>query len=278
VRDCVHTACEDDMLEIARQLERTAVWFYPVILIGPGLVCVLLGLFIWLGGLGFKKVLVAIVGAVSGGICGFFMSGRDIVTTLASAALAAVIAIKLERIFITILAGVLAAILGFAVLARPYIESGGEAIPVEWDEVQGLSVQQTIEKAKAYITDFVDETKWILSRMSVYNWAIIAALAVIFAAAGFFWRHLIAAFCCAAVGSILIFAGMILLLLYKGAAPISRICQNQLFYQGIFGIMTAFGMAEQLLLCQRIKERLTGKRRKSRDGKEPEETASWRNK
>jgi hypothetical protein len=266
------------MLEIARQLERTAVWFSPVVLIGPGLACVLLGLFIWLGGLGFKRILVATVGAVSGGICGFFISGRNIVPAAVSAGLAAVIAIMLERIFIAILAGVLAAVLGFAVLAGPYIEKAGRATSVEWDEVRNLSTQQTVESAKAYITDFVAETKWILSQMPIYNWAIIVVLAVIFSAAGFFQRRLTSAFCCAALGTMLVFAGMVLLLLYKGAAPVSRICQNQLFYQGIFGVVTAFGTVEQLLLCQRIKERLTGKKEKSKDVEEPETiSAFWRN-
>jgi hypothetical protein len=273
---------EDDMLEIARQLERTAVWFNPVVLIGPGLACVLLGLFVWLGGLGFRRALVAIVGAVSGGICGFFISGRNIVPATVSAGLAAVIAIMLERIFIAILAGVLAAIIGFAVLAGPYIENAGGATSVERDEMQNrgyvFSTQRTVETAKAYIADFVAETKRIFSQMPVYNWAIIAALAVIFPAAGFFQRRLTSAFCCAALGSILIFAGMILLLLYKGAAPISRICQNQLYYLGVFAAMTAFGTTEQLLFCQRIKERLTRKKGKSKDGKEPEKIPmSWRN-
>jgi hypothetical protein len=278
VRDCVRTAREEDMLEIARQLEQTAVWFNPVVLIGPGLAAVLLGLFIWLGGLGFRRALVAIVGAVSGGICGFFISGRNIVPATISAGIAAVLAIMLERIFITILAGVLAVILGFAVLAGPYIENADEATSIEWDKVPNLSTQQTVKMAKAYLTDFVDETKRILLQMPVYNWAIMAALAVIFPVAGFFQRRLTSAFCCAALGAILIFAGMILLLLYKGAAPISRICQNQSYYLSVFAVMTAFGTAEQLLFCQRIKERLTRKKGKSKDGEDPEKTsASWRN-
>jgi hypothetical protein len=76
----------------------------------------------------------------------------------------------------------------------------------------------------------------------------------------------------------LIFAGMILLLLYKGAAPISRICQNQSVFLGVFAAMTAFGTTEQLLLCQRIKEKLTRKMGKSKEGKEPEKIpTSWRN-
>jgi hypothetical protein len=267
------------MLEIARQLERTAVWFNPVVLIGPGLACVLLGLFVWLGGLGFRRALVAIVGAVSGGICGFFISGRNIVPAMVSAGLAAVIAIMLERTFIAVLTGVLAVVLGFAVLAGPYIGIEDSYPEYETENItMSLDTQLSVGMAKRYIAEFVTEIERIFSQMPVYNWAIIAALAVIFPAAGFFQRRLTSAFCCAALGTILIFAGMILLLLYKGAAPISRICQNQLFYQGIFGVMTAFGTAEQLLLCQRIKERLTRKKGKSKDVKEPEKiSAFWRN-
>jgi len=282
VRDCVRTACEDDMLEIARQLEQTAVRFNPVVLIGPGLACVLLGLFVWLGGLGFRRALVAIVGAVSGGICGFFISGRNIVTSTVSAGLAAVIAIMLERIFIAILAGVLAAVLGFAVLAKPYIGIEDSLKRYPEYETENMTVflntSRSVVTAKAYIADFVAETKWILLQMPVYNWAIIAALAVFFIAVGFSRQRLTSAFCCAALGTMLIFAGMILLLLYKGAAPISRICQNQSYYLGVFAAMTAFGTTEQLLFCQRIKERLTRKKGKSKDGKEPEKISmSWRN-
>jgi hypothetical protein len=258
------------MFEIARQLEQAAVWFDPSVLIVPGLAAVLLGLFVWLGGLGFKKTLVAIIGSVSGGIFGFFISGRNIMPAMVSAGIAAVIAVVLKRVFIAALAGVLAAILGFAILAGPYIEKTSEAASIEWDKTHNLSTQQTIETAKAYIADFAAEIKRIFSQMPVYERAIIAALAIILAAVGFFCQRLASAFCCAALGAILVFTGMILLLLYKGAAPISRICKNQLFYQSIFGAMTAFGMVEQVLLCRRIKGKLTGKK----GVKETEETSA----
>jgi hypothetical protein len=265
------------MFEIARGLEQTAVWFKPAVLIVPGLACVLLGLFVWLGGLGFRRALAAVIGAVSGGICGFFIDGRNITTAMISVGVAMVIAIILEKIFIAILTGVLAAAIGFAVLAGPYIGSeDGLKHYSEYDTEKMtvfLSTGQSIKAAEGYIADFANEIKWILSQMPVRNQAIIAALAVFFMAAGFFRQRLTSAFCCATLGSMLIFAGMIMLLLYKGAAPISRICQNRLFYQSIFGIMTAFGMAEQLLLCQRIKEKLTRKKMK-----EPQTAPEgWRN-
>lgn len=265
------------MFEIARQLEHTAIWFKPAVLIVPGIACVLLGLFIWLGGLGFKRALAAIVGAVSGGICGFFIGGRNETAVMISAGVAMVIAIIFEKIFIAILTGVLAAVLGFVILAGPYVERGDSLKHhPEYDTEKitvVLSTSQSIEAAKGYIADFITEIKWIHSLMPVHNLAIMAALVVFFIAAGFFRQRLTSAFCCAALGSMLIFAGMILLLLYKGAAPISRICQNRLFYQSVFGIMTAFGMAVQLLLCQRIKAKLTRKKMK-----EPQTAPEdWRN-
>src|SRR4030042_2545686 len=212
---CFSTACEEDMFEIARQLEQTAVRCDPVVLIGPGLAAVLLGLFVWLGGMGFRRGLVAIVGAAGGGICGFFMSGQNIVPAVISAGLAAVIAVLFERIFTAVLAGVLAAIIGFAVLAGPYIENTGEAASIEWGKSQNLNTQQTLEAAKKYIADFAAETERIFSHMLVYERAVIAAMVVIFLAGGIFQRRLASAFCCAALGVMMIFTGMILLLLYK---------------------------------------------------------------
>ncbi len=269
------------MLEIAQYLEQTAVRFNPIVLVGPGLAAVLLGLFVWLGGLGFRRTLVAIVGAVSGGICGFFITARNTVPAMALAAITAVIAITFEKIFITILTGVLMAAFGFAVLARPYIENTAGATPIGRHEIQrdkAFDIQQSVEILKAYTADFITEIKRILLQMPVYSLAIIAALAVIFMTAGLYHWRFASAFCCAALGAMLIFAGMILLLLYKGAAPISRICQNQSFYLCVFAAMTALGAAEQLLLCQRTVVKLIRKKKTNKDRTEPEKTSTdWRN-
>ena len=90
------------MLEIALHFEQMATRLRPVILIGPGLACVTIGLFLWLGGLGFRKVLLIIVGAVSGGVGGFFVTGHNIVLAGISAALTVLIAILFEKTFIII--------------------------------------------------------------------------------------------------------------------------------------------------------------------------------
>ena len=150
------------MVETARNLERMAARFDPLILIVAGLACVIVGLFVWLGGLGLRKFLVIVVGALSGWLCGFFIIGLNIMLAVVLAAVASVVAVIFERTFIPILAAGLAAILGFVVLARPYIEISD---------------------------DFITRIKQACLQMPAYNWAIVAALALIYILAGiFFWR------------------------------------------------------------------------------------------
>lgn len=110
------------------------------------------------------------------------------------------------------------------------------------------------------------------------EWVIISAVAFLFVLAGFFFRQLTSAFFCSAIGTILIFAGMILLLFYKGAEPVSNIRDRPAFFAAVFCTMTAFGAAEQLLLFCRgdkkkaVKEK-SDKPEPTGDGKEP---PGWR--
>ena len=269
------------MLEVTQNFEQIAARFSPIVLISPGLAAVLLGLFVWLGGLGFRRVLAAVVGAVSGGICVSFIAGRNIILAVVSTALATVIAIIFEKIFITILAATLAAVLGFAVLARPYIEEPATAIPINQDEISNraetLGGRQTVEIIKAYIADFSTKINQACSQMPAYSWAIIVASAVIFIVGGFFLWRLTSALCCAALGTLLVFAGMILLLLYKGAAPISGIYNRTSFYAAVFIAMTAFGTTMQLSLIQR-REKLITKKETNKDNKATDKPKlDWRN-
>lgn len=269
------------MLEILQNFEQTAARFSPVVLIWPGLAAVLVGLFIWLGGLGLRRLLVAATGAAGGGICGFFIVGRNITTAIILAAVAAVIAIIFERLFIAILTAALAAVFTFAVLAGPYIKNSQEVVPTNSSGMpaQGpaLSVRESIEKAKVYAADVGEKIKQACSQMPVHNLLILLVLVLIFVVAGFLLWHLASALCCSVVGTLLIFAGMILLLLYKGSMPISSICSKPPFYGGVFAAMTVFGTIEQLVLCQRAKRKSVRRQEANKDDEGPKETRqAWR--
>lgn len=284
------------MLEIFQNFESAlggAARFRPIILIGPGLASVIVGLFVWLGGLGFRRLLVAIAGVVSGGIFGLFVISCNIMFAMVLAGLAALIAIVFERVFITILAAGLAVVLGFAVLARSYTGKMGAdtALPYplrfasqsEEAGVQNeisarsefLSIRQTTEIMRDCIADFNVKIKQAALQMPAHRWAAVAALGVIFIAAGFFFWRLTSALCCAALGTLLIFAGMVLLLLYKGAGPVSYISGRTSFYATVFIAMIALGTVEQLLLCRSHRERLIRKKQTNKENR-GKTTEHWR--
>ena len=129
------------------------------------------------------------------------------------------------------------------------------------DDSVVISVRHTPVVVKAYIVDFGNMAKQAAGQMQTYAWAIMAALSIVVLVAGYFLRRLTSALCCAVLGTMLIFAGMILLLLYKRSVPISGICDKPLFFAGVFGAMIAFGSIVQLLLCPRL-EKSAAKRKK----------------
>ncbi len=272
------------MLEILQDFESAiggAVRLSPVVLVGPGLACVIAGLFIWLGGLGFRKTLVAVAGAICGGICGFFAIGQNIISAAFAAALTAALAMVFERLFIAILTAALAAVFAFVILAGPYIENSQQTTPISSGEMsaQGtaIGVRESAEKLKAYIIDVSQRIKHAGLQMPVYHWAIIMVLALIFIVAGFSLWRLAMALCCSLLGTVLIFAGMILLLLHKGAVPVSIICSKSSYYAIVFIAMAAFGTSGQLLLCKRQKTSSTGKKQMGKNKKEPSQTKErWR--
>ncbi len=260
------------MLKILQDFEEAAARFAPLVLIVPGLAAVIVGLFVWLGGLGFRRLMVALLGATAGGWCGFFLIGRNLGATVVSAGVAALIAIIFEKVFIVVLAVALAAIFGFAVLARPYLGSSGAAVPpgqaVTPEQGGDVTVRQSMETIKAHAVSLAQTVKRVCSEMPIYSWAIIAGLIVLFAIAGVYLRRLVSALCCAALGTTLIFGGLILLLLFKGSSPISRIGSNTPFYAAVFAAMAAFGTVEQLLLCRGDKKGSAKQKGKDKDQKD----------
>jgi hypothetical protein len=68
---------------------------------------------------------------------------------------------------------------------------------------------------------------------------------------------------------------MVLLLLYKGSAPISKIHGRPLFYAGVFGAMTAFGTIEQMLLCPWL-DKKAKKRKEAKKEKDARDNKDWR--
>jgi len=277
------------MLEIFQNFEEMAAKLSPKVLGFPGLLAVLLGLLVWLGGLAAKRVLAAFVGALSGGICGFYFIGRDIIPVAICGGVAAIIAMVLEKVIITIIAAALAGTLAFVFLAAPYIDNPQESNPAYQNEISAqsptMSVDVSKERLKSFALHVVEEIKPVYSQMPIERGAIIAVLVVLFLVGGFFLRRLTFALCFSVTGTMLLFLGMILLLLYKGTSPVSHICDKPLIYAIVFLAMAAFGTIEQLLLCKGAKkipvikkqaDKVKGKQADKVKGKSERAQNDWR--
>jgi len=269
------------MLEITRHFEQAATQFNTVVLVGIGITAVLLGLFIWLGGLGLRKQLLIAVGALCGGLCAFLTSGHNITLTIFTAAIGAVIATKFEKIFLAVLASALAVALSLAIMTRPYMNKSEYSTQTaqHQSQIQGqtYTVQQTMQVIKAYAHDLNSMIKHACPQMPPYNWLIILALAVIFTIVGFFFWPIASAFCCATLGTISIFLGMTMLLLFKGSAPLTGICTRTPFFMFVFAAMVIFGTLEQLMLCKYTTKKSILKKRQDKTPQQTDKaTANWR--
>jgi hypothetical protein len=228
------------MLEFLQRFEQTAGQYEPLYLIIPGIVCVLAGLFLWIGGLGFRKPLAIILGMLAGAAAGFFFGRKDLLSAAVAAPLGGFLALLFERIFTIIIGIILAAVIAIFILS---------------------------DSASITSTDLVGQLKDIIHQMPNLHWLIIGACGLAALVLGLLLWHLLSALCCSILGSAMIFAGMILLLLFKGSKPISSISTNYSFYGTVFLVMTGFGTIVQLLLCSFGKKKSS---KKTKDDKKEE--------
>lgn len=269
------------MLDIFQNFEGSAARLSPLVLIGSGAAAAAIGLLVWLGGLRFKRVLVAVAGAVCGGLLGFLVVRRGPVVSGVLAAVAAAVAVISERVSIALLAGALGASVSFVVLAGLTLGRSQTTNPAGREETApqtgAVSSGEALEQLKAYAVDAGEAVKRAASQMPMYTWAIIATAMIVLMAGTFIFSRLVSALCFSLLGTMLVFVGMILLLLYKEAAPISRISRGPQIYAGVLAAMTAFGTLEQLVLCRAARTQTQRKRRTSQEeeGTEKKPRRRW---
>lgn len=266
------------MVEILKSFEQVAIRFSPAVLILPGLAMVLLGLVLWLAGVCRRRLLLGLAGALLGGLAGFFIGQQNpAVAVLAAGGVAACGAI-VPRVFAAAMMGILGTAIAFAVVARVHVfqqqgplPAGGNPHPV----VNRLTVQESLDAVQVYILGVGDWLSAIARGLVSIDLAIVVAVGGGLLILGLIFRRLAGALTCSTVGAGLLFAGLTLLLIFKGSAPVARMEQQGPFYGLVLLGLIAFGTLEQLLLCPHKEGRGTSSV-KSRNNEE-DSKQSWRN-
>lgn len=268
------------MLEVLESLERVAVRLSPIVLVLPGLILTALGLFVWLGGLGFRRLLMGLVGALAGGVLGYSLAGRNVVVTVAAALALTFVAAIFQRLFAAVILGVLAAAVVFLVLAWPFLQPSGLTVSGQVDPVADdakATVKESLEIIESHWNDLAAKVRHAAGELPPPKWLVVAVVGLGILALGFVFRRLGGALSCATVGTVLVFLGLVLLLMFKGSTPVTRIESRAGFYGLVFASMVGFGTLEQFVLCRRAESRRRARSERSA-GKRQHSKRGWRNK
>jgi len=256
------------MFEAIEYYQNLAEKFDSRILIVPGIIVVLIGLCIWLSGLRWKKIL----GALAGG--GFFAAvvmsignyGTPIV--LAAAFFGIVIGALVEKIMLGVSGTAMTAVMVLVIVSAitkqkrnndmGYLNDNTKEYHLSqqncprWPEYEAadtvISPPQAME-ITSKISSFI--VSGIIDNIKSYSVLAFAAAGFTVLVAGFaalVMPRIFIATVSSLLGSAVIFAGMIMLLFYKGSKPVNYISEKSSFYAMVIAAMLIFGAMVQLVL------------------------------
>jgi hypothetical protein len=209
--------------------ENRVAGLQPLLLLALTLITLTAGLFVWLGGLGYRKVMFAVVGAYCGAACTIPVSGPNPLLAAALVGAGALLALKFQDAFLTLMASVFAAVYGFSILIKPYFNASGELISI----IRQLTIG-----------------------VPYYNWPMLLALIVVPIGASAAFLQSTSAVLCSAAGTALLLTGAILLSARSSFAAVGHISGKCELYLELFIAVTVIGAIVQLLLLPRISSRL----------------------
>ncbi len=252
------------MAQSLQNLEISALHFASQLLVPGGIVVVLAGLCIWLGGLRWIKFLAAGLGAVAGltGACIFSNGGA--MPLIAAALIAGGLGCFVKKPLVIFSGAALAAVAALVILTTPAMAAAKDLkppahpMPYEDGQRKTLTVSESVVELRDELLFWTATIASSVKKSSVAAPAIASIAAVIVIGAGFLMPRFVAALTCASLGTVTVFAGMILLLLYKGARPLTGMYQKPAFFGVAVVAMAAFGTFVQLLLCPTRKNKPQG--------------------
>jgi len=166
-------------------------------------------------------------------------------------------------------------------VAWPALQAGRSSSIVTTDLGPGdrkLTIAESRDVVSTTSLDLTDRIRSAGRAMTPGHWAIAAAAGAGLLALGALFHRFGAAIACAVLGTALIFAGLIVLIMHKGSMPVARMETRAAFYSLVFTGMAAFGTLEQLVLCGRAEQQR--QQRKTSHKKGPRKSKSdkgWRN-
>ena len=235
-------------MEPFEEIQNTIQQVLPIVLIGPGLILVAIGLFMWLGGLRWLKAIAAFSAAMAGILCAWFFTERQLVPMVLFPVILAGLGVCFNKVIVVLLGGVLA--VGLVLFVPVMMTVAGESKPANQAVVQErLNLLESFDWIQGKIKQIKNDTKEMLAAIPESRKMQAIGAAVVVVAIGIFSWRLVCATTCSVCGTVLIGCGMTILLLYKGSAPMTLIAERRSLLGLIIVGMIVTGLLIQLWLC-----------------------------
>lgn len=276
------------MFEILIRIETLCLDSQPLVLLGSGLLVIILGLLLWLAGSYFSSVILGLLGAVVGSVCGLLVSQWLDISALVSMSIGAVTfaiaAVLFKNILIIVLATVIFALACGTVYSSwilkdtvpqtsPVLNSSFVKPFSQMDSSTRLSYANKVTgNGETFLERLKLLVKDALQTMSPYKWKILL-FALLGGIGGFlliwFIRKLILALCYSGVGTFLVLIGIAVALLGIDVHLSSWFQEQRIILAIIYLSMVSIGMIFQLFVTKSSK---TKKRVEAKSDEKAEST------
>jgi hypothetical protein len=243
------------MLDILTQFEQAAQAYSPMVLRVPGLVAVLLGIFLWLGGSLSARTSVAVVWLLLvAGVGVFFVTP---LVSVGVGVMVSVAAMVLKRFSAGVLTSLLVTFVVF-VVACQYTGPGAkresrrvQAARTSVPAAETLGMSDTVEHLKRMVAGVCRAAVRVGQTLEVRYQVVLGVTAFFSLLMGCVLQRPAEALSCAGAGVLLIWGGMVLMLLSKGAMPLTGLLTHASTCAAAIPVMIGVGALEQLMFCAR---------------------------
>ena len=241
------------MLDAFQHLQRVAPLAVPLLMVVPGIICVLGGLCVWLGGLRWSKFVACLLGSICGLVCAFLFTDGGIGILATVAVIWMFFGLIFERVTIAFAGAVVVVAICLVAFTWAALDANLNCPYPEFVKVSAASGSEQVRadlveigKQFAFFAGKVAEATKTVSTVR-FILSVCVGLAILIG--GFLKGKITVAASCSLMGTLLVFYGMILLLMYKGATPLTIIYMKAQYYGIATAVMVVVGIAVQLMLC-----------------------------
>jgi hypothetical protein len=242
------------MFDILNEFQNAALVFSPMMLVAPSVLGVIIGIIFWLAGVKYTRIIAITAGFIGGGIAAFywFPAHNQVPAAIIGALAGGLVAMFVHK-FIVVAAGMavfMIVVITFLIGTHFNDQVSGVVYQPAAATSVKLSLVQTIEQIKSRLTNVSERLYRLSIRLPSVTWSAFAAAILAVVVAAIFFGRFIMAFACSSLGTAMIFAGMLSLLLYKGSSPLTYVYGRISYFFLVFAAMTVAGTVVQFILCK----------------------------